>query len=225
MIWLASLVIAVTTAAPAVAVGKGEPHDLSPAGQADYAQEVLLGKFLGCWLAMRLHPDAVLLASSGWFPGAEEHELPAANYLQAIWLHWMHARHRASPWPCWGPSLLSRRRPMFPSFCSASSASGRWGDIPQSCGRPSRRSGGLACVCAVYFAIPHLEIFDLRERVIHGWESVPGAASAWPRSMPGLTSAMLLRRLLCCFAAKGIELKHATSRPGIAPRGLSPVWP
>jgi DMSO/TMAO reductase YedYZ heme-binding membrane subunit len=69
--------------------------------------------------------------------------------------------------------------------------------------RVAAQTGGLTgwLVYAVYYVVPHVEIFDVRERVIHGWEPVPwipvGLASAYALAYMALllaASALWFRR-------------------------------
>src|SRR6267378_4212370 len=88
LVWVASLVIAITTTARQVPVER-ENRTLFPLLAKPLTRtELLLGKFLGCWLACGL----TLICFYGFFgllAGSREHHWPVVNYLQAGGLHWV----------------------------------------------------------------------------------------------------------------------------------------
>ena len=88
LIWLATLVIAVTTAGRQLPAEK-ESRTIFPLLAKPISRaEVLMGKFVGCWLAVGI-TLIVFYLFFGLISVTREHELPAVNYLQALWLHWM----------------------------------------------------------------------------------------------------------------------------------------
>ena len=73
--------------APPVASGKGKPHHRFPLLAKPISRaQLLLGKFLGCWLACGI----ALLCFYVFFGimCALQHDLHVMNYLQAATLHW-----------------------------------------------------------------------------------------------------------------------------------------
>ena len=60
-----------------------ESHDISAAGQAGDARQVVLGKFIGCWLACGLALSFSICSSGLWSAASREHYWPVLNYLQA----------------------------------------------------------------------------------------------------------------------------------------------
>ncbi len=88
LIWISSLVIAIAMAARQIPTER-ENRTIYPLLAKPISRtEVLLAKFLGCWLA-----NAVALAAFCVFFGlmamSKEHHWPLANYFQAVWLHWI----------------------------------------------------------------------------------------------------------------------------------------
>jgi Cu-processing system permease protein len=87
LIWICSLVIAISTAARQLHAEKEHrtifPLLAKPVSRA----QLLLGKFLGCWIASGL---ALLLfyVFLGVVSGAREHVWPVGSYLTAFVLHW-----------------------------------------------------------------------------------------------------------------------------------------
>jgi ABC-type transport system involved in multi-copper enzyme maturation permease subunit len=88
LIWLSSLVIAITTAARQIPAERESrtiyPLLAKPVGRGEF----VAGKFLGCWVAC-----GIALVGFYFFFGimsaSREHTLPFLVYFQAIWLHWM----------------------------------------------------------------------------------------------------------------------------------------
>jgi len=88
LIWVATLVISLTSAARQIPAER-ESRTIFPLLAKPVTRlQVILGKFLGCWLVAGL---AVVLfyAFFGVVVGAREHHWPVMQYVQAAWLHWM----------------------------------------------------------------------------------------------------------------------------------------
>src|ERR1043166_7282713 len=88
LVWIASLVIAITTTARQTP-SERENRPLFPLLAKPLSRtELLLGKFFGCWVAC----GAVLFCFYlffGLLAGSREHYWPVINYLQAGFLHWV----------------------------------------------------------------------------------------------------------------------------------------
>ncbi|MGO8696940.1 MAG: ABC transporter permease [Limisphaerales bacterium] len=169
LIWISSLVIAVTMAARQIPAER-ESRTIYPLLAKPITRtQVLLGKFLGCWLAL-----AVALAAFYIFFGlaamSKEHHWPLANYFQAVWLHWVML------------GVVIAMSLLGSLLCSAVSSNvtisfvvvtfilllGRHLDnVAMRAGEPWR-----SLLMGLFFAIPHLEFFDVRDLVIHNWPSI-----------------------------------------------------
>src|SRR5437016_7570794 len=87
LIWIASLVIAITTTARQIP-SERENRTLFPLLAKPLSRtQLLLGKFLGCWAACGLALVCFYLFF-GLLAGSREHHWPLTNYLQAGALHW-----------------------------------------------------------------------------------------------------------------------------------------
>ena len=88
LVWISSLVIAITTAARQIPAER-ENRTLFPLLAKPLTRsQLLLGKFLGCWLACAL----VLLCFYLFFgalSASREQHWPVLNYFQAAALHWV----------------------------------------------------------------------------------------------------------------------------------------
>ena len=169
LIWLSSLIIAVTSAARQIPTEK-ESRTIFPLLAKPISRwEVLLGKFLGCWAASALALAAFYLFF-GVLSGTREQHWPLVNYFQAWWLHVV--------------------------FCAVVIALTLLGSVQFSAvaanvtivvsivvgilllGRHLHKvavgTGGLAgrLLEVLYFSLPHLEWYDVRDLVIHNWPAI-----------------------------------------------------
>ena len=197
LIWLATLVIAVTTAGRQLPAEK-ESRTIFPLLAKPISRtEVLLGKFLGCWLAVGI-TLIVFYVFFGVISVAREHELPVINYVQSIWLHWMMLGIVAAA-ALLGSLVMTSAANMSIVLLGVI---GIW-TVGEYLNQFAAKSGGVIgwVTYAVYFGIPHLEIFDIRERIIHGWDPVPWDAV-------GLASLYALFYMACLLAAASILFRR-----------------
>jgi len=88
LIWVASLVIVLTTAARQIPAER-ESRTIFPLLAKPVTRlQVILGKFFGCWLVAGL-AVVIFYLFFGAVVGAREHTWPLGQYLQAAWVHWM----------------------------------------------------------------------------------------------------------------------------------------
>jgi len=169
LIWICSLVIAITTTARQIPAER-ESRTIYPLLAKPVTRvKLLLGKFLGCWLAC-----GIALACFYLFFGVaimlKEQTWPLANYFQAFWLHWVMLGVVVAL------TLLGSL-----IFAAPSSTNtivfvivvfilllGRHLDkVAVHLAEPGR-----SLLLAFFFVIPHLEFFDVRDLVIHNWPSI-----------------------------------------------------
>jgi ABC-type transport system involved in multi-copper enzyme maturation permease subunit len=166
LVWLSALVIAITTTARQIPAER-ENRTLLPLLAKPLSRgQLIFGKFLGCWLACGL----TLLCFYGFFgalSASREHYWPLLNYFQAATLHWFMLGIIVAM------TLLGSL-----VFAAPSSNStilfvivggilfvGRHLDrVALTLQEPVR-----TLVYSLYFAIPHLELFDVRDLIIHNW--------------------------------------------------------
>jgi len=169
LIWVCSLVIAVTTAARQIPAERESRTIFPLLAKPVTRTQVLLGKFLGCWVAC-----AIALAAFYLFFGvaamSKEHHWPLANYFQAMALHWV-MLGVVIAMTLLG-SLVFSAPSANTTICFVVVAFilllGRHLDkVAVQVSEPAR---GL--LQALFFAIPHLEFFDLRDLVVHDWPPV-----------------------------------------------------
>ena len=167
LIWISSLVIAITTTARQIPAEREQRTLLPLLAKPLTRTQLIFGKFLGCWLACGLvlicfYIVFALLAAS------REHAWPLLNYFQAAFLHWIVLGVVVAM------SLLGSLVFAAPSsnstICFVVVATiltiGRYLDaIALAQAEPFR-----SMIYAIYFAIPHLEIpFEMRNLIVHDW--------------------------------------------------------
>jgi ABC-type transport system involved in multi-copper enzyme maturation permease subunit len=167
LIWISSLVIAITTTARQIPAEREQRTLLPLLAKPLTRTQLIFGKFLGCWLACGL----VLICFYVFFgalAASREHTLPLLNYFQAAFLHWM-ALGVVVAFALFG-SLIFAAPSSNSTICFVIIATilcvGRYLDaIALAQVEPFR-----SIIYAFYFAIPHLEIpFEMRNLIVHDW--------------------------------------------------------
>jgi Cu-processing system permease protein len=169
LIWMASLVIAITTSARQIPMERENRTIFPLLAKPVTRTQVLLGKFVGCWLAC-----AIALAAFYVFFGVvamtKEHQWPLTNYFQAMWLHWI-MLGVVIAMTLLG-SLIFSAPSANTTICFIVVAFilllGRHLDkVAMQVPEPGR-----SLLEALYFALPHLEFYDARDLVIHNWPPI-----------------------------------------------------
>ena len=170
LIWVSSLVIAVTTTARQIPAERENRTLLPLLAKPLTRVQLLLGKFLGCWAASGLALLCFYIFF-GALSASREHHWPALNYLQAGVLHWFMLGIIVS-FSLLG-SLVFAAPSSNSTICFVVIGGilfvGRNLDrVAMTLGHP-----GQELVIALYYAIPHLEFYDLRDLVVHNWPAGP----------------------------------------------------
>jgi ABC-type transport system involved in multi-copper enzyme maturation permease subunit len=166
LIWACSLVVAITTAARQIPAERENRTLLPLLAKPLTRVELILGKFLGCWLACGLALVCFYLFF-GALAASRAHEWPVLNYFQAAVMQWFMLGMIVAL------SLLGSL-----VFAAPSSNSticfvivggilfvGRNLDrVALQLREPLR-----TVVECLYYVIPHLEFYDLRDLVVHSW--------------------------------------------------------
>ena len=172
LIWLSSLVIAITTAARQIPSEK-EQRTLFPLlAKPVRRSQVLIGKFLGCWLACGGTLVCFYLFF-GLLSSMREGHWPVLNYFQAMVLHWF-MLGIVTAITILGSILFSAPSSNI-TICFALVSGilflGRHlNKIALQMSEPAQ-----SIVYSIYYLIPHLELFDVRDLIIHNWPLI-----SWP---------------------------------------------
>ena len=170
LIWISALVIAITTAARQIPAERENRTIFPLLAKPVTRAHLIVGKFLGSWLAVGA-ALAVFYLFFGIISGTRQGEWPLALYFQAFWMQW---------------TMLAVviALVLFGSIVfSAPSANVTicffvvlgilllGGHL----NRIAIQQGGLEgrITYAVYYLIPHLEWFDIRDLVTYNWPPVP----------------------------------------------------
>jgi ABC-type transport system involved in multi-copper enzyme maturation permease subunit len=167
LIWISSLVIAITTTARQIPAEREQRTLLPLLAKPLTRNQLIFGKFLGCWLACGL----VLICFYVFFgalAASRDHAWPLLNYFQAAFLHWI-TLGVVIALTLFGSLVLSAPSSNA-TICFVGVAAvlcvGRYlNAVALTQSEPFR-----SIVYAIYFAIPHLEIpFEMRNLIVHDW--------------------------------------------------------
>ncbi len=166
LVWISSLVIAITTTARQIPAERENRTLLPLLAKPLSRSQLVFGKFLGCWVACGL-TLLCFYVFLGALAASRDHHWPLLDYFQAASLHWfllgivvamallgslVFAAPSSNSTICFvvvGGILLIGRH------------------LDQVALQFSEPMRGITL--AIYYAIPHLEFFDMRDLVIHDW--------------------------------------------------------
>lgn len=171
LIWISGLFIAVGTAARQIPAEREQRTIFPLLAKPVTRWHVVLGKFLGCWFASGL-ALVVFYVFLGIVAGTREHAWRVPVYFEGFWMQWMFLAVVISL-VLWG-SIIFAAPSSNATICVVIVVGilliGRY------LNRVAMSEGGLAgtFIYGVYFVIPHLEWFDLRELLTFhktaGWQ-------------------------------------------------------
>jgi ABC-type transport system involved in multi-copper enzyme maturation permease subunit len=175
LIWVSALVISVVTTARQIPAER-EARTIFPLLAKPVSRwHVIVGKFLGCWLAT----GVALLVFYFFFAmvtGSKEQIWPWAAYLEAVWMHWVMLAIVIAM------VLLGSIYFAAPSSTSTITLVVVGGILllgthlnTIALQQPQPMQSILA---TVYFIMPHLEWYDLRDFVVYDMGLVPVRAVA-----------------------------------------------
>ena len=202
LIWASSLVIAITTTARQIP-SERENRTLFPLlAKPVTRNQLVLGKFFGCWFASGL-ALALFYFFFGIVTGAKEHEWPVLNYFQAATLHWFMLG-------------VVCAMTMLGSIVFAAPSSNNTITLVVSVGillvgrhlnKVALRleEPGQTLLYLFYFALPHLELFDVRDLIVHNWGLIRWEIWAAGLAYAAVYSAVFLALACLLFRRKAIN--------------------
>ena len=170
LIWVSSLVIAITTTARQIPAEREQRTLLPLLAKPLSRTQLILGKFLGCWLAC----GVVLLCFHVFFgalAASREHAWPLLNYFQAAFLHWVTlgaviALTLLGSLVFAAPS--SNSTICFVIVVTILSVGRYLSQVALSLHEPSR-----SIIDSLYFVMPHFEwAFGMRNLIVHDWPRI-----------------------------------------------------
>jgi Cu-processing system permease protein len=202
LIWLSSLVIAIMTAARQIPAER-ENRTLFPLlAKPVTRSHVVLGKFLGCWYASGLCL-AVFYVFFALISGAREHAWPMANYFQCFTLHWfmlgvVTALSLLGSIVFAAPS--STNTITFVIVATILLLARHLNKVALSMSEPLQ-----TLVYAFYFTIPHLELFDVRDLIVHDWATIPWLVWLGALGYAAVYAAIFLAATCWVFRKKAVN--------------------
>ncbi len=170
LIWVSSLVIAISTTARQLPIEREQRTIFPLLAKPVSRHEIVVGKFWGCWLASGM-ALVVFYLFFVLVSGAREHDWALVNSFQALALHWFML------------GILIAITLLGSIVFAAPSSNGTITFLfalgVLLLGRHLNTLAlrlpepGQSIVYALYFIIPHLELFDVRDLIVHHWESIP----------------------------------------------------
>jgi ABC-type transport system involved in multi-copper enzyme maturation permease subunit len=170
LIWISTLVIAVTTTARQIPAEREQRTLLPLLAKPLTRAQLILGKFLGCWLACGITLLCFYIFF-GALSASREHQWPLLNYFQAGLLHWFMlgiivAFTLLGSLVFAAPS--SNSTICFVIIGGILFVARHLDQVALTLPEPVR-----TIVYCLYFIIPHLELFDMRDLIIHNWPLIP----------------------------------------------------
>jgi len=187
LIWISALLITIATAARQIPAER-ESRTIFPLLAKPVSRgQVILGKFFGCWLASGL----VLVVFYVFFAiitGSREHSWPVADYFQALILQWI-MLGIVTAMTLLGSIIFAAPSStvtiLFIVVGGILFLGGHLNTVALHNAEPLR-----SVIYTIYFIIPHLELFDVRERVVNDWGLVSwldcGLAALYAAAYTGL---------------------------------------
>jgi ABC-type transport system involved in multi-copper enzyme maturation permease subunit len=171
LIWISALVIAVTTAARQIPFER-ESRTIFPLLAKPISRwQVVVGKFVGCWLATGV-ALAVFYIFFALVSASREHTLPLDAYFEAFWMHWQMLGIVIALTLLGSVGLSTPAANMTIVFVISVGILFLGAFLHKVAQQMAEPSASL--LTALYFIIPHLELFNMRELIIHDWRMAPG---------------------------------------------------
>lgn len=169
LIWIAALVVAITTAARQIP-SERESRTIFPLLAKPISRpQVLLGKFLGCWLAAGM-ALFVLYIFFALVSISRESGFPFANYVQALWMHWQ-MLGIVIALTLLGSIVMSTPAANVTLVFIITLGILFIGPFLNTLAMRMKEPVS-SIVSVIYYGLPHLDFYDLRARVIHDWPPV-----------------------------------------------------
>jgi ABC-type transport system involved in multi-copper enzyme maturation permease subunit len=203
LIWISALVIAIVTTARQIPAERENRTIFPLLAKPVTRNQVVLGKFGGCWIATGI-ALVVFYVFFTIVAGTRENQWPIVSYFQALWLQWMMlaivvALALLGSIVFAAPS--SNSTICFVVVLGILLLGGHLDQVALRQPEPLR-----SIVYALYFLMPHLEWYDVRQFVFFEQGLVPWTACALATLYAAVYSAMLLLATWIVFRRKALNL-------------------
>lgn len=187
LIWISALLITITVAARQIPAERENRTIFPLLAKPVTRGQVILGKFLGCWLASGT-ALAVFYLFFAIITGSREHYWPVLDYVQAFLLQWTMLGIVTAMTLLGSILFAAPSSTVTILFIVAGGilfVGRHLNTVALHNPEPMR-----SIIYTVYFLIPHLELFDVRERVVNDWGLVSwlacGLATLYAAAYTGL---------------------------------------
>jgi len=203
LIWVSGLIIGITTTARQIPAERENRTIFPLLAKPVTRAHVIVGKFLGCWLACGV-ALVVFYFFFGILTGAKEHEWPVLTFLQALWLQWVMLGIVV------GMSLFgsivfaapsSNSTIIFVVVVGILLLGRHLNQVALQQAEPMR-----TIVYVLYFLIPHLEWYDVRNLVVFDQGLVPWVDCLLATLYAAVYCAVLLFATWLVFRRKTLAL-------------------
>ncbi len=203
LIWISALVIAIATTARQLPAEREHRTIFPLLAKPVTRGQVILGKFVGCWLACGL-ALVVFYLFFGVVSGSREHSWPVLNWLQAFWLQWsmlgiVVALVLLGSIVFTAPS--SNATICFILVLGILLLGRHLNQVALQQPEPLR-----SVVYGLYFFIPHLEWYDVRDLIIYDHQLIGWGDCALASLYAGVYAALLLFGAWLLFRRKPLHL-------------------
>ncbi len=187
LIWISALLITIATTARQIPAERENRTIFPLLAKPVTRGQVILGKFLGCWLASGI-ALVVFYAFFAIISGSREQSWPVPTYLQALLLQWI-MLGVVTAMTLLGSIVFAAPSStvtiLFIVVASILFLGRHLNTIAVHHAEPLR-----SVIYTIYFIIPHLELFDVRERLVNDWGLVSwldcGLAALYAAAYTGL---------------------------------------
>ena len=187
LIWVSALLITIATTARQIPAERENRTIFPLLAKPVTRGQVVLGKFLGCWLASGA-ALAVFYLFFAVVTGSREQSWPVMNYLQAFLLQWI-MLGIVTAMTLLGSILFTAPSStvtiLFIVVAGILFLGRHLNTVALHNTEPVQ-----SIIYTIYFIIPHLELFDVRERLVNGWPLVSwlvcGLAALYAAAYTGL---------------------------------------
>jgi ABC-type transport system involved in multi-copper enzyme maturation permease subunit len=203
LIWICGLVIAITTAARQIPAERESRTILPLLAKPVSRWELIAGKFAGSWLACVM-ALTVFYFFFGVVTATREHAWPAMTFYQAFWLHGVFLAVVVA--------LVLLGSVVFTAQSSNATICFIFVlGILVVGGHLNRVAAGMRGVSgtvlyAIYFAIPHLEWYDIHDFVVHDWQRIDWLIMAGATLYGALYTGFFLGLTWLVFRRKTLTL-------------------
>jgi ABC-type transport system involved in multi-copper enzyme maturation permease subunit len=203
LIWVASLLVALTTTARQIPAERENRTIFPLLAKPVTRWQVIVGKFLGCWLAT----GSALVVFYVFFAivsGSRENHWPLLAYVQALWLQWamlgiVIAMTLLGSIVLAAPS--SATTICFVIVAGILLLGSHLNTLALQQPQPLQ-----TILYAGYFLMPHLEWFDVRDRLVYDWGLVGWLDCALATFYAAAYTGVFLVLALIAFQRKKLNL-------------------